>query len=248
MTLRLHKAGQSIDSLESWFMLAPPKEGSKQWVVFRSAKEFARSFVGSGIACVPLELRELLRSNPVLGVVDIIEATPEEKVPLDEFRGETRNADLVAIGKSSLGAIAISVEAKADETFGETIAARLSKTVNPRSNLPKRIRRLTLALFGTTPEQIGELRYQLLHGVAASLILASQQKAIAAVFVVFEFRSSICTEENFKRNSRDLDAFVCRLGGAPIKPSVLQDPFNVPGNHLIPSDIPLYIGREISYR
>ncbi len=49
------------------------------------------------------------------------------------------------------------------------------------------------------------------HGIAATLIFAQEQKAAAAVFVVFEFPGPSCSDHNLACNAADLDAFVSAL-------------------------------------
>jgi hypothetical protein len=82
-----------------------------------------------------------LDSNPSLGPVEIIEAWPEHKMALDSFRGETRNADLPPSAAGRDGLVAVTVEAKADESFGDLIGTAVAKA-KPTSNAPARIRGL----------------------------------------------------------------------------------------------------------
>ena len=135
--MRIVKNGSSINSVDAWFATAPPKE-AYQWKDGRSAKELAKSFCQPSGVGLPAEIKSLLDSSPVLGRVDIVELWPEHKLALDSLRGETRNADLAGIGTSRLGPTAITVEAKADEPFGDTTGQALAKAPQ-RSNLPSRI-------------------------------------------------------------------------------------------------------------
>jgi hypothetical protein len=184
MSLLIQKNGRNIVTVDQWFEFAPPKGGLRQWVDGRSAKELAKAFVKDGAPTIPAELGALLESNRELGPVDLVTLFPEYKIPLDPFRGETRNADLAAIGKARVGKIGVTIEAKADEAFGETIGDTLAKAarVSYKSNIPKRISALSEALFGQSCPDINDLRYQLLHGTAASLIFAREQNAVAAAF------------------------------------------------------------------
>ena len=244
--LRISKNDKPIESVESWFELAPPKEGLRQWVDQRSAKELAKAFCGSGAVIVPDELIEMFNSNSSLGPIEMIEAWPEHKIALDSFRGETRNADLAAIAKGSNGTIALTLEAKADEAFGETVGTVLAGA-SERSNVPARIEALARAIFGRQATAVSDLRYQLLHGVAASLILAAEQRAKAAVFVVLEFHGPSCSNDNLQRNARDLDKFIALLGHSAERLRVgrLSGPFMVPGGGTIPVGVPLFVGKAI---
>src|SRR4051812_45199938 len=108
--------------MSSWFEFAPPKKGERQWVDQRSAKELARAFCGSGVSRIPPELQALLDSTTSLGHIEMTEAWPEHKIALDSFPGETRNADLAAVAFGRSGKVAVTVEAKADESFGELVS------------------------------------------------------------------------------------------------------------------------------
>jgi hypothetical protein len=243
--LKISKNGQAIESVASWFDFAPPKEGERQWVDQRSAKELAKAFCSSAGLCVPAELQNLLDSNSSLGHVEIIEAWPEHKIALDSFRGETRNADLAALANARAGTVALTVEAKADESFGELVGTVLAKAPE-RSNIPRRIETLSAGLFGGSVD-VSNVRYQLLHGVAGSLIFAAEREAAVAVFAVLEFHSPSCSDENLQRNASDLQKFIALFGGAvvPLPAGQLAGPFIVPGRGKIPSGMPLFVGKAI---
>lgn len=60
-------------------------------------------------------------------VVD--DVTPECRIRFDSLEGEPRNADLAFVGHTPAGVVAVTIEAKADETFGETVANALSSAL-----------------------------------------------------------------------------------------------------------------------
>jgi hypothetical protein len=246
MGLRIQKDDHEIATVDQWFEFAPPRGGVRQWVDGRSAKELAKAFLEGSVPATPPELRALLSSHQDLGTVDLAVGFPEYKIALDEFRGETRNADLAAVGIGKTGRVALTIEAKADEPFGGTIRETLA-TAPAKSNLPKRIAALAKAVFGHTGPEIDGLRYQLLHGAAASLILAQEQSAAAALFIVLEFRGPSCSRENLDRNRSDFELFVKTLSpsAAPPATGTLTGPFLVPGGGLVPTGLPLYVGKAV---
>lgn len=127
----LHKAGAKIHSVGDWFRLAPPQKGIKQWEDGRSAKELAkRWFSEKGKPQVPNELIELLNSTQKLKGTVIREGIPEHRIKLDNFRGNTRNTDLVLMGKKGNRRISISIEAKADEYFDLLVSEKLNSVKN----------------------------------------------------------------------------------------------------------------------
>ena len=234
---------KDIYTVDDWFRLAPPARGDRHWLDGKSAKELAKAWCGRGSGpAVPVELQELLRTHPDIDGAVIYEATPERKVRFDKIRGEPRNTDLVCLAERANELIAISIEAKADEPFGEPVADVL-KAPKP-SRQPERVERLCLALFGRQSADlpgIGELRYQLLHGVAAALSYAREVEASHALFVVHEF---VERRAETKRNERDLNNFLSFLAPEAVPLGQrLYGLVRVPGNAHIPGKIPLYLGK-----
>ena len=90
-----------------------------------------------------------------------------------------------------------------------------------------------------------EIRYQLLHGTAATVILAMEQRFKFAIFVVYEFRSSGCSGVNLLRNRHDLERFVRLLGGGPLVPGKLFGPLRLPGGGHVSSEVELFIGKAV---
>jgi hypothetical protein len=237
---------KDIFTADDWFRLAPPAQGNRQWRDGKSAKELAKAWCGRGsVPAVPIELQELLSTHPDIDGAVIFEVTPERKVRFDNIQGEPRNTDLVCIAERANQRVAISIEAKADETFGELVS-KVLKTPKP-SRRPERVEKLCLALFGCQPDDLpgfGELRYQLLHGVAAAIAYAVEVKASRALFVVHEFVNQYTKTE---QNERDFNKFLNLL--APDAVSLgqrLYGPVYVPGNKHIPGDIPLYLGKILT--
>jgi hypothetical protein len=237
---------KDIHTVDDWFRLAPPARGERHWRNERSAKELAKAWCGrESDSAVPIELQELLRTHPDIDGATIFEATPEQKVRFDDIPGEPRNVDLACIAKRANQRIAISIEAKADEPFGELVADVL-KTPRP-TRRPERVKRLCQALFGPQPgdlPSIGELRYQLLYGVGAALAYASQVNSSRALFVVHEFASPSSISERLTINERDLNNFLKLLAAKAVPLGQrLYGPVYIPGNEHIPKEIPLYFGK-----
>lgn len=250
-SIRFHKNNVQINSMDGWFAVAPPKMGIRQWVDGRSAKELARAwFPVDGNPQMPEELNQLLHSSPLTECFAIIEGLPEKQIAIDRFGGEPRNADLVLVGHHAHLSGIIQIEAKADEPFDATIVNRLEAgRKNPNSKIPQRIEKLCQAILGNSPDKVaelGELRYQLLVGVAGSLAEAKNRHADFAVFVVHQFLSSKVLSRNVLRNSMDWSRFIrCLPNCSDVEPAFgrLIGPIFVPGNEYIPSTIPLYLGK-----
>jgi hypothetical protein len=252
-TITIEKNGNIIHSVEDWFRFAPPARGEKQWKDGRSAKELAKAwFPIDGEPQVPMELSSLFFNNDATRGIRIERGFPECEIHLDRFNGP-RNADLVVIGPKSGVNIAVNIEAKERETFGDPIQTCLNRVKDRSTNLPERINNLCLAIFNLQISQIpgiGTIRYQLLHGTAAALIEAKNQKANLALFVVHEFRSERTPKRNLEINADDFKKFiwlVTKDENTKINEGSLIGPIIIPGNEIIPNNIPLYIGKIIRH-
>jgi len=240
--------GPVITGVDDWLQLAPPAGRARQWQDFRSAKELASEWFRSGHAQAPEELLALLSGSRATAGFAVDRAVAEMKIPLDGFAGNTRNSDLVAFGNSKAGAVVAAVEAKADEPFGQrSIGEELDACRNPRSNLPARIAQLSQAVFGRAVDAaIRPLRYQLLHALAATAIVASEYQAKVGVLVIHEFISLGLDFDRVVENANDLQAFVAAVPGweqAEYKTGRLLPPIMLTGGGLVPANQAVTIGK-----
>ncbi len=256
--MRIEKDGKPIHSLEDWRRLAHPKS-PKQWVEGRSAFELACAWCGPQGPDVPDELRRMLETSAVTRGLEIEFVRPEHRIRFDECGGEPRNADLAFTGMVGSSRVAATIEAKADESFGATIAETLSAALerlieNPRSQGVRRVEALVRSVL--TPRQrhqrsIGELRYQLLTATAGTIAYALSEKAETAVLIVHEFVTTKTDDHLHERNADDLSAFLGRLGSpSAVTPALeaLVGPFALPGSPLF-QDVPaLYVGKVVTDR
>jgi hypothetical protein len=149
--MQLHKNGIPIASVDDWKRLAPPK-AEYHWVVGRSAFELAHAWCGSGSPIVPLELQRILESREETRGPIVDEVIPEHRINFDAHGGQPRNADLALVGHTSSRKIVLTIEAKADETFGATVAKTAADALergirNPRSQGVRRVEDLVRALM-----------------------------------------------------------------------------------------------------
>jgi hypothetical protein len=168
----------------------------------------------------PREVADLLASHPRTAGLTLVEGIPEHVTSLPE-RGEGRNHDLLLLAEGGSGRIVISVEAKVDESFGETIGTYWDKgrrSATP-TRAPERIETLLSMAFGATARPDADpwrgLRYQLLTALTGTAIEASRRQAAAAVVLVHEFRTESADGENVAVNTEDFRSFVSALLGMP---------------------------------
>lgn len=254
--MKIRKANQEIQTVDQWFTLAPPRGGSDQWVDGRSALECARASCGGDVPAVPGELANLIASHrDTIGSV-IRSVTPEHRVRFDKLRGEPRNADIVALADHPAGLVAITIEAKADEPFDLRVREVLNDLVtkiaaDQPTNGIARIQQLAASLLPTVvpnTSRLGDLRYQLLTGLAGTTAFAIEQKAQRALFLVHEFITAVTDDAKHERNRQDLGAFVARLTSGEVQslePGQLVGPISLPGRPLFPNVPAVYIGKAI---
>jgi hypothetical protein len=247
--MRIHKSEHEIRSVEDWFKYAPPKMGERHWKDGRSAKELAQSWFRDGSPKPPEELVELLEAKFATGIT-FDEAKPECVIELDDFPGEHRNCDLVVLCNLGAKRTVITVEAKADEPFGDAIGEYLDRKTGSRSNVPARIKQLAEALFGREPDEaIRKLRYQLLHAAAATLIEARDGGAEMGILLVHELRSARLNRDKLTQNASDWGNFVHafpELAASRIEENQILGPVSVRGAGRVPNSVPLYLGKLIT--
>ena len=170
------------DSPEGWAAgLASPSH----WREGYSAYALAYTWHPSG--GVPAKVSGLLSRSgiPSLRDVELIAGIPEYKVALPG--GNTASqTDLFALLRGSDGAtIAMAVEGKAEEAFGDNTVAGWRKDASDGKKL--RLRHLLSVLGLRDDERLGPVRYQLLHRTASAVIEAERLNADLAVMLVHSF-------------------------------------------------------------
>ena len=245
----IHGAGEQIGSVDEWARLAAPAGKERHWVAGRRAMELARRWVSG---TVPEEVQRVLESHAAFREFVPTDAWPEHRTQLDGYGGNTRNHDLLLVGRCGDGPAIVDIEGKADESFGSLVGrqlarAREAQVEKPGSMALARVEELCGAVLGTTAGAASELRYQLIHGVAAAVIAAGERGAKRAAWIVHEFGGGSVSGHALKRNARDLAAFVARLarakGPVEVAPGTLLGPWRLPGGGRVSPDVELYIGK-----
>ena len=254
--MTINKHGIEITTLDLWKNHAPPKS-LDQWVDGYSAKELARTWLGSRASAMPTEVGLALASHKDFSEVEAWKAEPEVRLPFDSFGGEPRNSDLIIQARDSNDRFLIAIEGKGHEPFGPTVADALAaaverKLVNVRSNGVARIEQLAANLLG--PRQghepaLKKLRYQLLTACAGALCEAERLNLQRVILLIHEVFTDETDERLHARNSSDLTLFARRLShesvGAIAK-NRLYGPFHVPWkSRPTLGAVRLYLGKAI---
>src|SRR5690606_7826021 len=218
--MRIRKEGVEIRTLDAWQQHAPPA-AKRHWKRDRSALCMAGAWLAEA---PPVAVRELLASHGDIGPLryDDLVAEPECKIKFDRYGGP-RQADIAFVANDHRGAVAVTVEGKADEPFdsyvGDVLANAVDRALDAPSNGVRRVEMLAASLLptraaGSEPRKLPPLRqvrYQLITAVAGTLAYARDAGANRAVLVVEEFVTRATKDHLHARNQRDLERFIARL-------------------------------------
>lgn len=223
--MRIESKDGVIAGIDDWYQFAHPKR-TEHWKAGRSAFESARSWFGTDWKpAVPPEIASLLDSHDDTRGASITRVLPEHQVRFDSLPGEPRNTDVAVLATQPSGRIAISIEAKADETFDLRVRQVLQAAVRKisddgRTNAITRIQGIADAWVPSRVEgspSLGDIRYQLRTGVAGAIKFVAEHQCARAVFIVHELVSSATASDRRAANGQDLDAFVRRMTSGGIR-------------------------------
>jgi hypothetical protein len=140
----------------------------------------------------PIEIKEAFESVPSLEDVELLLAIPEHKVSLPGGGAASQN-DIFCLARTRHDLVSIMVEGKVNEPFGPLVKEWY---VDPSSGKVKRLRFLCRTL-GLDPDQVQEVRYQLLHRTASAILEAKRFKAIKAAVLVHSFSPTYTWFEDY---------------------------------------------------
>jgi len=133
--------------------------------------------------------------------IELLLAIPEHKVPLPGGEAASQN-DIFILAKGGGQLFSIAVEGKVSEPFGD-------KYINDwyKDPSPGKMKRLGFlcALLGLRPDEVSDIRYQLLHRTASAVLEAQRFNAPNAMMLVHSFSQ---TNEWFE----DYAAFAALFG------------------------------------
>lgn len=191
-----------------------------QWETGYSAKALA--YCWEAAAGLPVEIANILRTDG--NEPELLVAMPEHKVQLPgSVLGASQN-DLFALVRVGSRTIAVTIEGKVDEPFGQLLGEWL---VNASPGKQIRLTYLCKTLGLNEGLLPNDLYYQLLHRAASAVIEAERFKTDAAAMLV----------HSFSPTNRWFDAFAhfASLFGCKAEPGKLV--LTRPG-----AERPLYLG------
>ena len=199
-----------ITDVDSWFAEKPPMGKEKQWKDGRSAKELAR-YMTKTYPSVPDEIEDILLNFTSANSEfewDAEYITSFEKYGLG--RGEGRNHDAMMTNSD----IFIGIEGKADESLGKLLADEMN---NSSDNKMMRINGMVDMIFGDSPENHKDLRYQLITASAATLLEAKERGLTKALLLVVVFmKDGSYSEAKIARNESDISKFLAETNAVEL--------------------------------
>ncbi len=192
--------------ITSWkSLLAEP---DRQWRTGYSAMLTAQLWENAG--GLPPEIKSAFARSEgdYFNNLEMLIAIPEYKTDLKGGRRPSQS-DVFALLRSDKGLVAVTVEAKAREDFGPTMAQWRYAVSD--EGYTKRLRHImeNIGLGDSVPDHI---RYQLLHRTASAVIEAKRFHCNAAVMLVQSF-----VESDAENHFEDYADFIGLYGAAPLK-------------------------------
>lgn len=181
------------------------------WRQGRSAYEAAKSWFEA--QDLPLSIRSVIGTDPAFSAAILVRAVFEKKTELDKL-GRPSQTDVLALLRTPRGPAVLGIEAKVDETFGPLVSTWDDGTSGKQQRLAGLLERL-----GMSRASARDIRYQLLHRTAATLIEAEREGAKDAALIVQSFSPS-----TIRAGFRDFQAFAAALGTPVEAPDRLSAP------------------------
>ena len=195
-----------IVDIDTWFAMAPPKGKERHWKDKRSAKELAR-YMMSDYPHIPKEIE-----NALLHFTDenIAFNWAAEYVTELFGKGEGRNHDAFLSNRD----IVVGIEGKADEPLGSQLIEDAFCTAS--ENKKQRIEKMIQMIFGDSPKNHKNIRYQLVTAISAILLEAKKRQTKKAMLMVIVFKSEECSEKKLQANEDDIRRFLEEIAAKSI--------------------------------
>ena len=207
----LKTGGRAIEKWTDW----PGKDRMQSG---RSAQSLAEHW--TSCTNVPSDVQALLDAR--FGSVRLTAGEPEygTSLPPKGSRGP-RMHDLWLMGRTNEEQVTICIEAKADESFDQTIAeyklsAKKALSKRPNSQMEERLGHLQEMVWSRgVPPSLDELRYQLLSALSGTAIQTEQDGSQIGVLLFHVFETDKTTSQRRFANDQDLFRFVETLDIRP---------------------------------
>ena len=184
----------------------PDRQWRRGYSAFETAVSWERASCHA--AGLPEPIADLFRGS-IFGEPNLLLAIAEHKVPLDGGRADSQ-CDVWALVSSASGGVSLSIEAKANEPFGEGNQSLqdwlvAGESERSRRNREDRWTHISSHLPGAATDAYFAVPYQVLHRCAAAVIEARRLRLPNAAFVVQSFGAPAESFEAFARFCQAVD-------------------------------------------
>jgi len=217
--MRIEFKGNTISNLAEWQNFVFSGKKTKHWKKERSAYSLADFIINnSGEQKIVELVADQINENFTLDI-----AHPEYEARFDKY-GHGREHDLAIFGKTDSGKkIFIGVEAKVDESFGDTIASAYHKAKAKElnelpTNAPIRIEKLLNFNFKLIKASDFDLRYQLLFSTAGTLCI----DADIHILLILVFKTNDYNVKKGDKNYKYLEAFLKKSEAIQITDNIYE--------------------------
>ena len=190
---------KEIKSVEDWRVYAPPQNPSKHWKDGHSAKLLAEYAMSKNFKD---DILKIIKECEFC-VPSVIYGEPEVSTKLPASSRGPRKHDLLLTGDDFL----IGIEAKVSESFDKMIKVYQEQ----KGDKLRRIKTM-LTYIGKSIEEAGEYRYQLLTGLAGTVLEAKKRGKKKCLFLVISFTGDVnASIKSIEKNNKDFEAFCAGL-------------------------------------
>lgn len=201
MKIHSNKKNTEIKSLEQWKEHCPPANKNKQWEEKRSAMEMAKFWLDPERQT---DFLAFMRNKENSIAFDY--AIPELANKFDEYRSP-RKTDLCLYGNQNGEKIFISIEGKADESFGEYVYKEWVNNIFKKieKSESKKLDRIIglYQRFGSKSDFLN-LRYQLTYWLAGAIQEAIRNEINKVYLIVQVFESDATNGTKIKKMKKIL--------------------------------------------
>jgi hypothetical protein len=197
--------GKAITNIKEWKNTVFIGKKEKHWQPGRSAHSLADFIINRGGVQQITDMVTLIINETFV----LEKGIPEYEARFDSY-GHGREHDLAIWGTAKSGKkIFIGIEAKVDESFGDTIAfaylkAKAKELNGEPTNAPQRIEKLLKFNFTHISDRDFELRYQLLFSTAGTLCV----EADIHILLILVFKTNDYKKDKGTVNYKDLENFL----------------------------------------
>lgn len=209
----------AIANLTEWEHFVFSGKKAKHWKEGRSAFSLADFIINkNGEQKISELVADQIGENFTLDL-----AKPEFEARFDKY-GHGREHDLAIFGETATGKkIFVGVEAKVDESFGDTIASAYHKAKAKElndlpTNAPRRIEKLLNFNFKSIKASDFNLRYQLLFSTAGTLCI----DADIHILLILVFKTKDYDSKKGAVNYKDLQIFFKKTEAVKVADNTYQ--------------------------